>query len=95
MTMENYIINNVENIFNLFLDDNAELKSEYRNNMLNGIVVISGNIQYLQKSKINNHIEKIETEFLAIPYYAWANRGKGDMTIWILRDLKAFGKFLR
>ncbi len=87
--------NNVEKIFNLFLDDNAELKSEYRNNMLNGIVVITGNIHYLQKSKINNQIEKIETEFLAIPYYAWAHRGKGKMTIWMLRDLKAFGKSLR
>ena len=86
--------NNVENLFNLFLDDNAELKSEYRNNMLNGIVIITGNIHYLQKSKINNHIDKIKTEFLAIPYYAWAHRGKGEMTIWMLRDLKAFGKFL-
>ena len=84
--------NNVEKIFNLFIEDNAELKSEYRNNMLKGIVVITGNIHYLQKSKINDHIEKIETKFLAIPYYAWANRGKGDMTIWMLRDVKAFGR---
>jgi len=86
--------NNVEHLFNLFLDDNAELKSEYRNNMLNGIVVIAGSIHYLQRSKTNDHIEKIETEFLAIPYYAWAHRGKGEMTIWMLRDVEAFGKSL-
>jgi DUF1680 family protein len=84
--------NNEEKIFNLFLDDNASLKSEYRNNMLNGIVVITGDIHYLQKSKINNQIEKIGTKLTAIPYYAWANRGKGNMTIWMLRDVKAFGK---
>jgi DUF1680 family protein len=84
--------NKVEKIFNLFVDDSAELKSEYRNDMLKGIVVITGNIHYLEKSKVNDQIEKIETKFLAIPYYAWANRGKGDMTIWLLRDLKAFGK---
>ncbi len=84
--------NNVENIFNLFLDDNAELNSTFRENLLNGIVTITGSINYLQKSKIDNQIQKDRTEFLAIPYYAWANRGKGDMTIWMLRDLKAFGK---
>jgi hypothetical protein len=22
-------------------------------------------------------------EFTAIPYYAWANRGKGEMLVWI------------
>jgi len=86
--------NNVENIFNLFLDDNAELNSTFRENLLNGIVTITGSINYLQKSKNDNQIQKDETEFLAIPYYAWANRGKGDMTIWMLRDLNAFGKSL-
>ncbi len=84
--------NNVEKIFNLFVEDDVELKSEYRSDLLNGIVVITGNIHYLQKSKINDHLEKFETKFLAIPYYAWANRGKGDMTVWLLRDEKAFGK---
>ncbi|TFG26351.1 MAG: glycoside hydrolase family 127 protein [Promethearchaeota archaeon] len=82
--------NNVENIFNLYLDDNDCLESDYKNNLFEGIVVISGNIHYLKKT--NNHIEKSETKFLAIPYYVWANRGKGDMTIWMLRDLKAFQK---
>jgi len=86
--------NNVENIFNLLLDDNAELNSTFSENLLNGIVTITGSISYLQKSKIDNQIQKDKTEFLAIPYYAWANRGKGDMTIWMLRDLKAFGKSL-
>jgi DUF1680 family protein len=87
-----WLDNNVENIFNLFIDENAELKSEYRENMLNGIVVITGTIHYLQKSKINDYVEKIDTNFLAIPYYAWANRGKGNMTIWMIRDPKTFGK---
>ena len=87
-----WVDNNVDRVFNLFLEDDAELKSEYHEDMLNGIAVITGNIHYLQKS--NEHISKDETEFLAIPYYAWAHRGKGDMTIWMLRDLKDYGKSL-
>jgi hypothetical protein len=83
--------NEAENLFNLFLDDNIELNSEYRNDLLTGIVVIDGNIHYLKKTQ-NNKLQKHDISFLAIPYYAWANRGKGEMTIWILRDEKAFGK---
>ena len=75
------------------MEDNIELNSDYREDLLNGIVAISGKIHYLQKSQ-NNIFQKLEKNFLAIPYYAWANRGKGEMSIWIIRDLKAFGKSL-
>ena len=27
-----------------------------------------------------------ETEFTAIPYFAWANRGANDMTVWIRKQ---------
>jgi len=26
--------------------------------------------------------------FLAIPYYAWAHRGKGEMAVWLARNAK-------
>ena len=85
-----WVDNKVEHVFNLFLDDNAELKSEYRKNMLNGIVVITGTIYYLKKAENGKNIQKIEKDFLAIPYYAWAHRGKGEMTVWMLHNLKVF-----
>jgi hypothetical protein len=28
-------------------------------------------------------VERTEQEFVAIPYYAWANRGRGQMMVWI------------
>ncbi|MHA2392855.1 MAG: hypothetical protein ACXAEX_12985 [Promethearchaeota archaeon] len=27
-------------------------------------------------------------KFIAIPYYAWSNRGKSQMTVWIPRKLR-------
>ena len=24
--------------------------------------------------------------FVAVPYFAWANRGKGEMAVWVRRD---------
>ena len=40
---------------------------------------------------INNN-ESISTQkqnFTAIPYYSWANRGKGEMTVWFPTQVKA------
>ena len=34
-------------------------------------------------------VEKTEQEFMAIPYYAWAHRGKGEMTAWLAREESA------
>ena len=41
------IDNKVDSIFNLLLDDSAELKAEYRNNILNGIIIISGKMHFI------------------------------------------------
>ena len=34
-------------------------------------------------------LAKTETEFTAIPYYTWANRGKGEMAVWIAEKPEA------
>lgn len=85
-----WVDNKVEHVFNLLINDDAELKSEFRKDMLNGIVVITGNIHYIKHTKDKKNIIKNKQDFLAIPYYAWAHRGDGEMTVWMLRDLKAF-----
>ena len=81
--------NKVDHVFNLFLDDAANLTFVYHKDMLNGIVVITGTIHYIKKGENGKKII-IEKDFLAIPYYAWAHRGKGEMTVWMIRDLKAY-----
>ncbi len=86
--------NKVDHIFNLFVDDDAELTFEYNKDMLNGIVVITGTIHILKKVGEGKEVQKIETKFLAIPYYAWAHRGNGEMTVWMIRDLKGFKRIL-
>ena len=34
-------------------------------------------------------VVKTEQDFLAIPYYAWAHRGKGEMAVWLAREQSA------
>lgn len=79
--------NDVDSLFDLSVDDDAKLTHEYRKDLLNGLVVIKGMGKYLKKFENEKLTEKSEKEFAAIPYYAWAHRGKGEMIVWINRNL--------
>lgn len=72
--------NDIPDFKNIKLNDNTILTSEYIPNLLNGIVVIKGKINYLDDK---NQVK--ENDFVAIPYYAWAHRGSGEMTVWFGR----------
>jgi hypothetical protein len=67
---------------NLMLPDNVPLSADFNPSLLNGVVVIKGRavgLAYTAQGKVSRN----EQEFMAIPYYAWANRGRGEMTVWI------------
>lgn len=63
---------------NLQLPLAAELRSEFRRDLLNGVVVIIGKI--LVKGEAGTPREQA---LVAVPYYAWANRSKGEMAVWM------------
>lgn len=69
--------NEVESIFDIKLNDYTKLEVEYQSDLFNGTVIISGSI-YNKDKKLD--------EIRTIPYYAWAHRGKCEMTVWIQRD---------
>ena len=50
--------------------------------LLNGITVLNAEIISKTESGVTQNIA-----FTAIPYYAWANRGKGEMTVWFPRAI--------
>jgi DUF1680 family protein len=66
---------------NLYLPDNAALTAEYRPDLLKGVEVLKGKAVALNKDKDGNTV-KTEQPFLMIPYYSWANRGRGEMMVW-------------
>jgi DUF1680 family protein len=67
---------------NLVLADDAKLAAEFRPDLLNGVTVIKGKATGLAYSE-RGEVNKSEQDFVAIPYYAWANRGPGEMAVWI------------
>lgn len=75
------------NVFNIVIDKDAKLKAEFKADMLNGVMVISG--QAKSAAVDSKGIRKLEKQkFTAIPYYAWNNRGMGQMTVWLASNVK-------
>jgi DUF1680 family protein len=69
---------------NLVLADNKLLHSEFRGNLLRGVQVITSRATALAFNADGN-ITRTEQELTAIPYFAWANRGPGEMAVWLAR----------
>jgi DUF1680 family protein len=70
---------------NLLLPDAAPLAAEFKPAMLKGVMVVHANAIALAYDA-QGKIVRTEQEFTAIPYYAWANRGRGQMIVWFPTD---------
>jgi uncharacterized protein len=70
---------------NLIVPDDARLTSEYRRDLLNGITVVTGRVQALTRGSDGSTAQPVPHRLVAIPYYAWANRGPGEMQVWMAR----------
>jgi DUF1680 family protein len=79
---------NPAGIRNMILPDDAVLNAVPRPDLLNGVVTLTGQAQSLAYDKDGN-VVKSEQAFTAIPYYAWANRGRGEMAVWLPHTLEA------
>lgn len=73
-------------VSNLVLDDDLSLKAQRREDLLNGITVIKGEVTALKWTEGGKTPDKVKQEFTAIPYYAWAHRGEGEMAVWLALD---------
>jgi DUF1680 family protein len=71
---------------NVLLPDNITFTHELKKDMLNGIVVLRTTAPKVMVS--NNVVSTVQRPFVAIPYYAWANRGKGEMQVWFPEQVK-------
>ncbi len=67
---------------NIVLPDEARLTSGFRPDLLDGVQVVSGRAVGLAYDAQGN-VTKREQDFTAIPYATWANRGRGQMIVWL------------
>jgi len=70
---------------NLEIADGTPLSAEFVPSLLNGVTVIKGRARAVTAGPTGARAEA-EQPFMAIPYYAWANRGAGEMAVWFARS---------
>ncbi len=74
-------IDNENQVLNLVLDKDASFSAEQKPDLLGGITVIKGKAGYS-----DDGARMQVRDFTAIPYYAWAHRGTGEMNVWFPYD---------
>jgi len=72
-------------VLNLVIPDEARLGAEFRPDLLGGVVVVTGKARLTRRRQDGKIVTAGEKVFTAIPYYAWAHRGRGQMTVWPAR----------
>jgi DUF1680 family protein len=60
--------------------------NEFNAGLLNGVMLLKAEVPAVVIE--GNNISTKKQSFTAIPYYSWANRGKGEMNVWFPRDVK-------
>jgi uncharacterized protein len=76
---------NADGIMNLIVADNSEINAEFSKDMLGGVVMLSGEVEKAERGVDKVSVGKVKGRMVAIPYYAWANRGAGEMSVWLAR----------
>lgn len=69
-------------VLSLVISDDVKLKAQFRSDLLNGVVVLTGKAQTVRRSSDGKTVPGAARSFTAIPYYAWAHRGRAQMTVW-------------
>ncbi|WP_121356546.1 glycoside hydrolase family 127 protein [Flavisolibacter nicotianae] len=73
---------------NILLPASARYNQEVKPEMLNGVVVIRTVAPVVQVSSDKTSVATSARPVTLIPYYAWANRGEGEMTVWFPQQVQ-------
>ncbi|MEM3715596.1 MAG: glycoside hydrolase family 127 protein [Candidatus Bathyarchaeia archaeon] len=91
--------NKAFDVWDIILPDNSPLTAQYAPDVLGGVVVIRGEALAINAESFGDRLyapktdvkyETYRVDFTAIPYYAWANREEGPMTVWLRSPEKLF-----
>ncbi|MEJ7586638.1 MAG: hypothetical protein WKI04_03645 [Ferruginibacter sp.] len=72
---------------NIFIPANATFTTEFKPGLLNGVTILKSEVPAVIFTG-NESIVTVKQPFTAIPYYSWANRGKGEMMLWFPEQVK-------
>jgi DUF1680 family protein len=72
---------------NIIVPADATFKTSYQPGLLKGVATLTATVPVVQVDASATSVSTMPRTLVAIPYYAWANRGKGEMTVWFPEKL--------
>lgn len=70
-------------VMNIVVKKDAPVRTQYRPDLLNGVMTLQMKGSSTKRQLNSEELIKSEQDVTAIPYYSWANRGSGEMEVWI------------
>ncbi len=67
---------------NIIVPGDAAFTAHFEPGLLNGVEVLNADVPVVNLGDNGQSITTVRRKMTAIPYYAWANRGKGEMIVW-------------
>ena len=76
-----------KHVLNLVLPNNADLQTTFKPDFLGGIPVVEAKGSSVKKTGDGKLVDS-PVNITAIPYFTWANRGSGEMAVWLATENK-------
>ncbi|MFD3002956.1 glycoside hydrolase family 127 protein [Pontibacter toksunensis] len=89
-----YCVEGVDNdaqAWNMVVPENTAFTASYNKDLLRGVVTLKAEVPVVNASADGLSVATQRKTITAIPYYAWANRGKSPMQVWLptkISDIK-------
>jgi DUF1680 family protein len=78
-------------VLNLVFDPEQEITEEFNPDLLGGTVVLTGSAVPSWRTPDDEIVVGEKQELKLIPYHLWANRGSGEMVVWLPLSVSAIG----
>ncbi|MGI4834345.1 MAG: glycoside hydrolase family 127 protein [Janthinobacterium lividum] len=72
---------------NILVPATATFAANYQPGLLHGVETLTATVPVVTLGADGTNVSTAPRTLVAIPYYAWANRGKGEMTVWFPEKL--------
>lgn len=82
-------VDNADHVHSLVVPDHAELRAEHRADLLGGVTALTGPVRRIDYASPDRKTSAAPHPLVAIPYFAWAHRGKSPQRVWLAREDRA------
>ncbi|RYY19997.1 MAG: glycoside hydrolase family 127 protein [Cytophagaceae bacterium] len=72
---------------NILVPTGTTFRTSYQSGLLHGIETLTATVPVVELGADGTSVSTTRRPLTAIPYYAWANRGQGEMTVWFPEKL--------